>query len=144
MLDRHQDSAAPLTASGNTLQNTHRQQQQRSRDTDRRIRWDQADSRRRATHQQQRDYEHLAAAELIAIVARQERAQRPEQERQTDRCERNQLRASCPQRLKELMRKHERYSVRINKEVVPLNSGTHERCKRNARPVGTNSGIRHR
>ena len=129
VLDGHQRRAAPLATGREALQDAEQDQQDRSGDADRGIGRQESDERGRQAHQDEREDEHLLAAEPVAEVAGDDRAERPEQERDADRREREHL-GEAGVRLghggEEERREHEAGSLGVDEEVVPLDGGTDE------------------
>ena len=87
MLDAHQHGAAPFAADREALDGTEQDQEDRSEDADVLIRGQAAHEHGRRTHEQQRDDERRAPAELVADVAEDDAAERADEERDGERRE---------------------------------------------------------
>ena len=80
VLDRQQHRAAPLAAEAQALAEAAQRQQQRRGDADRVVGRQHADRHRRHAHRQQRRHQRRLAADAVAEVAEQRRADRPREE----------------------------------------------------------------
>ncbi len=69
VLGDHQHRAAPLAADGEALEQPAEDEEQRGREADRGVRRQQADGERAEAHHQQRDDQHLLAADPVTEVA---------------------------------------------------------------------------
>ena len=86
VLGGHQHRAAPLAADGEALQQPADQQQDRGGDADGGVRRQQADREGAEAHHQQRDDEHLLAADPVTEVAEDHAAERAGDEARARRC----------------------------------------------------------
>ncbi len=85
--DGHQDRASPFATCRNALEDAKEDQQHRRDNAYLAEGWQNANKRGGHAHHDERDHENLAAADLVAIVSGEERAERAEQEAQTHRHE---------------------------------------------------------
>ena len=81
VLDGEQHRAAPFAAQAEPLAEAAQREQQRRGDADRRVRRQQADRHRRHAHRQQRGDERGLAADAVAEVTEERRADRAGEER---------------------------------------------------------------
>ena len=131
VLHGHERRATPLATGREPLQDAEQDQQDRSGDADRGIRREQADECGGQAHQDQREHEHLLAAEPVAEVAGHDRAERSEEERDADGREREHLGepgARLGDGCEEERCEHEAGGLRVDEEVVPLDRGADERA----------------
>ena len=131
VLDGHQRRAAPFATGREALQDAEQDQQDRSGDADRGVGRQEADECGGQAHQDEREHQHLLAAEPVAEIAGDDRAERTEQERDADRREREHL-GEPGVRLghggEEERREHQAGCLGVDEEVVPLDGGTDERA----------------
>ena len=123
VLDREQHRAAPLAAETDALTETAQREQQRRADPDRRVRRQHADRHRRQAHRQQRRDQRRLAADAIAEVTEQRRADRAGEERDRERGERCQRRRGRIRLRKEQARKDQHRGGRVDVEIEELDRG---------------------
>ena len=122
-LERHQHRAAPLAAEAEPLQEPQGDQQDRRPHPDRGVRRQDADHERGDAHQQQRDHQHVLAAQLVAEVTEDDPAERPRDEAHRVRREGQQ---GADQRLEageEQLVEDQGGGRAVDEEVVPLQRG---------------------
>ena len=130
MLDGHQGGAAPFTAGGEALDDAEEDQQDRGPDADLRVGGQHADQGRGGTHHDQGEDQHGLAAEAVAQVAGDDRAERAEQEADADQGEGEDLRQArvgFVQRGQEQRRQQRCRQLGKDEEVVPLDGGADQR-----------------
>ena len=120
VLDREQHRAAPLAAEPEALAETAQREQERRGDADRVVGRQHADSDRRHAHRQQRRDQRRLAADAIAEVAEQRRADRPGEERDREGRQRRERRRRGIGGRKEQPREDEHRRGRVDVEVEEL------------------------
>ena len=135
VLHGHQCGAAPFTAGGEALQDPEQDEQDRGPDADLGVGGQHADQGGGGTHQDQGEDQHRLAAEPVAQVAGDDRAERPEQEADADGGEGEDLRQPRVRgvRCEEQRRQQRGRGLGIDEEVVPLDGGADERPARTLR-----------
>ena len=91
VFDGEQCRATPFAARGESLHDPQKDEQDRGRDADRLVRGEKTDERCCHAHRHQSDDKDESAAQLVTEVARQERSERSEQEKDPDRRKREHL-----------------------------------------------------
>ena len=134
VLDGQQHGAAVLTTNADALQDAECDQQDRSPDPDGVVRREQADQRRTDSHDQQRQDQHLLAADPVSEVAEDQAADRPGQESDREGPERRELRCGAVEPTEEELVEDESGGSAVEEEVVPLDRGAHSRGDRH--PAG--------
>ena len=123
MLDSHEHRAAPLPAGRDALQNAEENEQHGGRDADDVVGGQQPDQRGGGAHEGEGQHQHDPAAVSVAEVTSEERAERPEEEAQTDGEECQDLRHSRSRWGEEELPEDQAWRRGVEEEVVPLDSG---------------------
>ena len=137
-LDDEQHRSAPLAPHAQTLDEAHRHEQYGRPDSDRVVGRQNADDERRDTHDHQRCDERHLASDAIAEMAEENGPERPRHVADRKGSEGRDRADQRVERRKEELAEDERRSGPVQKEVVPLDGGTHDRRDQDAvdhRPV---------
>ena len=122
-----EDRAAPLATEREALDAAQHRQQHRRQHADRGVGGQQPDRERRDAHHQQRDDQQLLAAQLVAEVPEDQAAERPGDEADPVRRERQERRLQRVGRVgEEHVREDGRGRDAVQEEVVPLDGGADE------------------
>jgi hypothetical protein len=138
VLDREQHRPAVLPADADALQDPEHDEQDRRPHPDRVVRRQQADQRRADSHDQQREQQHLLAADAVAEVTEDQAADRPGQEADGERAEPGELRRRTVQAVEVELVEDQAGGGPVEEEVVPLDRGTHR--GRDRHPARRGSG----
>ncbi len=147
VLDHHQHRAAPLPAEPDTLQEAQHHEKNGRSDADLLIGRQQADQERPQSHHDDGDREHRLAADPVAIVSEDRRAERPREKADpvgAERCDGRERRVAGGE---EDLVEHQRGRGAVDQEVVPLDRGaddarpddTAKRCGFGAEVAGTDA-----
>ena len=123
VLDGEQHGAAVLPADADPLEDPQHDQQDRRPHPDRVVRREQADQRRADPHDQQRQDQHLLAADPVAEVAEDQAADGSGEEADGERAERGELRGRAVEPVEEELVEDQPGGGPVEEEVVPLDRG---------------------
>ena len=123
VLDRQQHRAAPLAAETEALAEATQREENRRRDTDRAVGRQRADGDGGQAHRQQRGDQRGLAADAVAEVAEERRADRPRDEGDRERRQRGERGGRRIRRRKEQARKDEHRRRGVDVEVEELDRG---------------------
>jgi hypothetical protein len=128
----HQYRPAPLAADAQPLQDAADREQYRAPDANDLVGRDQPDADRCNAHHHHGDDEERFAADAVAEMAEQRRAERPRQEPDEKGREREQRADERIRARKELLREDRGGGDPVQKEVVPLDGRPRSRCRNGA------------
>src|SRR6185312_15127934 len=127
VFDGEQDSAAPFTAEADALSEAEEREQQRRGHADGFVRRQRADEDGRSAHGGKREDEGGLAADAVAEVSEQRRADGSRDEGDAEGGERSEPRGAGVGRWEEERGKDEHRGRGVDVEVEELNGGAHER-----------------
>ena len=130
MLDRHQHRAAPFAAEAKALHETAADQQDRRPDAGRVVGRKEADHGGGRAHDQQREIEHRLAADLVAVMAEHQPAERPRDEAERIGRKRQQRADHRIEGGKEQLVEDQRRGGAVKKEVIPFDGGADQARRR--------------
>ena len=126
VLGGHQHRAAPLATDGEALHEPADEQQDRRADADRGVRRQQPDRKGRDAHHQQRDDQHLLAADPVAEVPEDHAAEGARDEAERVGAERQQRPGGLLALREEQLAEDQGGRGAVEEEVVPLDGGADE------------------